>query len=123
MNSLEQLGILDKDRRKTGINKFTDFYAVYLNAMQNDYDFEDIRKFGEVVRKCATLNTDNHLSRSLSQSTLRMSNWKPNEAVSAEQIAFEMSMIDSNCKLAELHAIGKIYNKNGMPSGIDHLKS
>ena len=51
MVSLEKLNILDKDRRKTGVNKFTDFYAVYLNAVQNDYDFDDVRKFGEVIRR------------------------------------------------------------------------
>ena len=121
MSGLEQLGILDKEGRKTGINKFTDLYAVYLNALQNDYDFEDIRKFGEVVRKCASLNAADH--RSFSHSTLRMTNWKSDEAVSEKQIASEMALIDSNCKLAELHAFAKIYSKNGMPSGIDHLKS
>jgi len=50
-----------------------------------------------------------------------MKNWKPDEPVSAKQIASEMAKIDTNCKLAELHAISQIYSQNRIPSGIDHL--
>ena len=57
MMSLEKLNILDKDRRKTGINNFTDFYAVYLNSVQNDYDFDDVHKFGEVIRRCQIIDS------------------------------------------------------------------
>ena len=120
MQGLEQLKILDKDRPKTGVNKFTDLYAVYLNAVQNDYDFEDVRKFGEVVRRCQNAESQ-ELGHSLSHSTLHMKNWKPDEAVSAKQIASEMARIDTNCKLAELQAISKIYSQNGFPSSIDIL--
>ena len=79
MAGIENIGRFDKDRPKTGINSYIDLYANYCQALQNNYDYEDVKKFSEVVLKLNALDQDTQ-----GTSTLRMKNWKPDEIVDAK---------------------------------------
>lgn len=45
---------------ENGIKSYPDLMAVYFNALQNDYDAEDIRKFSYVVRNLQSYDLDNN---------------------------------------------------------------
>lgn len=75
--------------------------AVYYNALQNDYDLEDIRKFSYVVRNLHSYDFDNNSMLLTAPTPLRMKDWDPDQNVTQQQIENKMAYIDFDCDLKE----------------------